>query len=154
MIEMANKTPELSIDVEAAVVPLLAIGSEQTILYDGTELKATVVGVSQIATESLLYTARLVLAETPSLLGQVARVQLILPSKYPVMSTDIVQIISDKKGQIITLSGSTLAPVEVDLGRIAGSRVEVISKIDQKTPVVITNTSNFDAKKSELIIKK
>ncbi len=97
ILEMANKSPELSIDIEAAVVPLLKVGSEQTILYDGAELTATVVGVSQIATESLLYTARLVLATPPALLGQVARVQLVLPSKYPVMSTDIVEIISDKK---------------------------------------------------------
>lgn len=154
MIEMANKSPEMQIDVEASIVPLLAIGSEQSIMYDGARLTGIVVGVSQIANESLLYSVRMSLKDTPKLLGQVATVELVIASQYHVLATDLIRVISDKKGELSTLSGSTVVPVEVDLGRIAGSKVEITTKLDSKTPIILTNVSNFDPKRAELIIKK
>jgi multidrug efflux pump subunit AcrA (membrane-fusion protein) len=154
MIEMANKSPEMQIDVEVSIVPLLTVGSEQSILYDGVRMIGTVVGVSQIANESLLYSVRIALKDTPKLLGQVATVELVIASEHSVLGTDLVRVISDRKGELSTLSGGVIVPVEVDLGRIAGARVEITTKLDDKTPIIVNNVSNFDPKRSEIVVKQ
>ncbi len=79
-----------------------------------------------------------------------ATIELQLPTQNPVIPTDIVRVISDKKAEIQTLSGSQLLPVEVQIGRIAGSQVEIISSISEDTQIVTSNTSNFDPKKSKI----
>ncbi len=97
MIEMANRNPEITFDVEASIVPLLKIGTSQQVKYQDKSFTGTVVGVAQVATDTLLYTTRVVLSETPSLLGQVATIELQLPSQNPVLPVDVLRVISDKK---------------------------------------------------------
>lgn len=147
---MANQNPEITFEVEAAIVPLLKVGETQQVKYEGRSYTGTIVGVSQVATDTLLYATRIIVSETPSLLGQVATIELQLPTQNPVIPTDIVRVISDKKAEIQTLSGSQLLPVEVQIGRIAGSQVEIISSISEDTQIVTSNTSNFDPKKSKI----
>jgi hypothetical protein len=147
---MANQNPEITFEVEAAIVPLLKVGETQQVKYEGRSYTGTIVGVSQVATDTLLYATRIIVSGNPSLLGQVATIELQLPTRNPVVPTDIVRVISDKKAEIQTLSGSQLLPVEVQIGRIAGSQVEIISSISEDTQIVTSNTSNFDPKKSKI----
>jgi hypothetical protein len=147
---MANQNPEITFEVEAAIVPLLKVGETQQVKYEGRSYTGTIVGVSQVATDTLLYATRIIVSGNPSLLGQVATIELQLPTRNPVVPTDIVRVISDKKAEIQTLSGSQLLLVEVQIGRIAGSQVEIISSISEDTQIVTSNTSNFDPKKSKI----
>lgn len=68
VLELANKNPEITFDVEASIVPLLKAGSSQVVKYQGSSYTGTVVGVSQVATDSLLYSARIILSDTTLLL--------------------------------------------------------------------------------------
>lgn len=153
VLELANKNPEITFDVEASIVPLLKAGSSQVVKYQGSSYMGTIVGVSQVATDSLLYSARIILSDTTLLLGQVASIELNIPSTYPVLPTDIIKVISDKRGELQTLSGGTIVPLEVELGRIAGDRVEVTSTVDPNVRIVTSNVLNFDPKKSEIVVE-
>ena len=68
MIEIASRNPEIIFDLDSLSVTLLKIGSIQPVLYDGKTYSGTVVGVSQVANDSLLYTARITLPESPKYL--------------------------------------------------------------------------------------
>lgn len=46
-----------------------------------------------------------------------------------------------------------IVPLEVDLGRIAGDRVEITSKVSPDIQIIISNVLNFDAKKSKIVIE-
>lgn len=68
IVEISSNSPEILFEVEANVVPLLTIGSEQMIRYMDKAFTGTVIGLSQVATDTLLYNARISLPATSSLL--------------------------------------------------------------------------------------
>ncbi len=153
MIEIANTNPEVIFDIEASIVPLLKVGSEQTIDYQGKSYTGTVVGLSEVAGANLLYTTRIILAETPPLLGQVATIRLSIPTQYRVLPSSTIRILSESKGELQTFVSGALTPVSVDLGRVIADRMEIITKIDTTTQIVVSDVSNFDPKRSELVQK-
>lgn len=69
MIEIASRNPEIVFDLDSVAVTLLKVGSIQSVMYDGETYSGTVVGVSQVANDSLLYAARLTLPTSPKYLG-------------------------------------------------------------------------------------
>ena len=97
MVELANTNPEVLFDIESDIVPLVKVGSEQTISYQGKDYIGTVVGLSEVAGANLLYTTRIILAETPPLLGQVATIRLKIPTEYKILPTSVVRILSESK---------------------------------------------------------
>lgn len=67
---------------------------------------------------------------------------------------DVVRVLSERKGEIQTYANGETKGVEVELGRIVGSSVEILSDIPDGTLVVMTNLSNYDPKKSFLQTSK
>lgn len=110
------------------MVPLVPIGSFQQIRYLGTTLTGTVTGVSQVATDSLLYTARISVQGVTPLIGQVATITLPIPTKNPVVPLDILRVVSDKKAEITSMSDGPQKS-EVQLIRIIGSFAEIQSSL-------------------------
>lgn len=95
MIEIASRNPEIVFDLDPLSVSLLKIGSIQPVLYNGQTYSGTVVGISQVANDSLLYTARITLPESPKYLGEVATIKLSLKSDSAMFPTEIVKVISE-----------------------------------------------------------
>lgn len=154
MVELANRNPEILFDVEANVAKLLEVGSTQNVQYQGKSYSGVVVGVSEVATDSLLYSARIKLKETVDLLGQVASISLEIPTQYRVVPMDVVRVLSERKGEIQAYANGETKGIEIELGRIVGSSVEILSDIPEGTQIVMTNLSNYDPKKSFLQASK
>lgn len=154
LVELANQNPEILFDVEASIAKLLVIGGSQRVQYQGKSYSGVVVGVSAVATETLLYSARIKIQEPVAQLGQVATISLNIPSEHRVISLDIVKVLSEKYGEIQTLKNQAIVPVEVELGRIVGSNAEILTKIPSDTVVILNNVSNFDEKKSMIQVEK
>ena len=95
VIELASSTPEIIFDLDADSVALLKIGSQEPVSYDGKTYTGTVVGVSQVANDSLLYTARIVLSTSPKYLGGVATIKLSLASAHVMLPNEMVKVISE-----------------------------------------------------------
>lgn len=68
VIEIASHSPEIVFDLDSTAVALLKIGSTQPVVYNDVTYSGTVVGVSQVANDSLLYTARITLPGSPKYL--------------------------------------------------------------------------------------
>lgn len=153
MVELANRNPEIIFDVEANIAKLLEVGASQKVSYQGKEYEGIVVGVSAVATDTLLYSARIKVQEPISQLGQVATISLQIPSDHRVLPTDLIKILSERRGEIQTIKDGQLSHVEVDLGNIVGSSVEILTDVPKDTTVILNNVSNFDSKKSELKIE-
>ncbi len=153
MVELANQSPEILFDVEADIAKLLEVGTSQNVLYQEKTYSGVVVGVSTVATETLLYTARIKIQEPVAQLGQVATIRLQIPSEHRVIPTDLIKILSERYGEIQTVKDDRIVPVEVQLGRIFGSSVEILSDVPDDTQVILNNVSNFDEKKSKLQIE-
>lgn len=153
LVELANRNPEILFDVEATIAKLLKAGESQKIQYQGKTYTGTVIGVSEVATDTLLYSARIKISEPVSLLGQVATIDLQIPSEHRVLPSDLIKVLSEKKGEIQTLKNNAIVSVEVELGRIVGSDVEILTEVPSDTVVILNNVSNFDAKKSFIQIK-
>jgi len=154
MVELANRNPEIIFDVEANIAKLLEVGATQKVSYQGKEYDGIVVGVSAVATDTLLYSARIKVQEPIEQLGQVATISLQIPSDHRVLPTDLIKILSERRGEIQTVKDGQLTHVEVDLGNIVGSNVEILTDVPKDTVVVTNNVSNFDGKKSVIQIEK
>ncbi len=148
LVEIANRNPEILFDVEANIAKLLKVGGSQMIVYQDKSYTGTVVGVSEVATDTLLYSARIKISEPVSQLGQVATIDLQISSERRVLPSDVIKVLSEKRGEIQTLKDDAIVPVEIELGRIVGSNVEVLTEVPGSTRVILTNVSNFDGKKS------
>lgn len=153
LIELANQNPEILFDVEASIAKLLKVGGEQVIQYQGQAYTGTVVGVSAVATDSLLYSARIKIAQPVAQLGQVATIDLQIPSQFHVVPTDLIKVLSEKRGELVTVKDSQLINIEVELGKIIGSSVEILTDVPLDTVVSLNNTSNFDSKKAFIQIE-
>ena len=153
VIELASNTPEIVFDLDAESVALLKIGSNEKVEYDGKTYTGTVVGVSQVANDSLLYTARVVLPVAPKYLGGIATIKLSLQSKHLMLPNEMIKVISESKGELNVLSGATIATIPVDLGESIGKSVEIITPLDPKTELITSDVSNFDERKFTIEVK-
>jgi multidrug efflux pump subunit AcrA (membrane-fusion protein) len=104
MIEIASRNPEIIFDLDSMSVSLLKTGSTQSVFYDGEVYSGTVVGVSQVANDSLLYSARLTLPTSPKYLGGVATIKLSLSSDYVMLPNEVVKIVSEEQGELSVFS--------------------------------------------------
>lgn len=147
VIEVASRNPEVVFTLDSDSVSLLQIGSNEEVEYEGKTYTGTVVGLSQVATDALLHTARIVLSESPKYLGGVATIHLELKSEYPLIPASMVKIVSEQEGELSTLSGETIAVKSVKLGKVNGSLVEIITPLDANTELITSDVANFDPKK-------
>ncbi len=149
VVEISSRNPEVLIDVDSATAELLAAGSTVEVAAGGKSYTGTVVGASKVANSALLYSVRIVLSDSPDLLGGAATVKISLPNPYPVVPVDMVKILSEQTGEITVYSGGTFAPVQVKIGRLSGGTAEIVEGISADADVVTTDVSNFDAKTAE-----
>ncbi len=149
MLEIANKNPEIVFDVDFDTVGQLKIGTASPVTYEEKTYTGTVVGVSQVASDSLQYSVRVSLSQSPALIGGIAKISLKLPSAMPILPTKIVKVLTEQTGEIQTLSGSVFVPITVKLGRINGPTIEILTPIDPSVEIVTTDVTNFDARKYE-----
>jgi len=105
-----------------------------------------------VANESLLYTARITLSESPKFLGGVATIQLSLKSEYPMFPNEMVRIISEEQGEISIYSGSTITSMSVKIGAVVNRSIQIISPLSSELEIITSDVSNFDEKKN--IIEK
>jgi multidrug efflux pump subunit AcrA (membrane-fusion protein) len=150
VVEISSASPEILFEVEANIVPLLAIGSEQVIRYMDTSFTGTVVWLSQVATDTLLYNARVSLPSSSSLLWQVATIELNIKSNNPVMPLDAIKVISDKTGEIQVLQDDKIVTKEVSIVRIIGAYAEIKANLDKEEKIIVSSTLWYDAKKYQL----
>lgn len=149
MVEIANKNPEVVFDVDFDTVGQLKIGATSPVLYEEKSYTGTVVGVSQVASDSLQYSVRVALSQSPALIGGIAKISLKLPSAMPILPTKMVKVLTEQTGEIQTFSGGVFVPKTVKLGRINGSMIEILTPVDQETEIVTSDIANFDARKFE-----
>ncbi|MFZ4461633.1 MAG: efflux RND transporter periplasmic adaptor subunit [Patescibacteria group bacterium] len=149
MVEIANKNPEVVFDVDFDTVGQLKIGATSPVLYEEKSYTGTVVGVSQVASDSLQYSVRVALSQSPALIGGIAKISLKLPSAMPILPTKMVKVLTEQTGEIQTFSGGVFVPKTVKLGRISGSTIEILTPIDLETEIVTSDITNFDARKFE-----
>lgn len=148
MIEIASRNPEIIFDLDSVAVNLLKIGSGQDVIYNGEVYSGTVVWVSQVANDSLLYTARLTLQKSPQYLGEVATIKLALKSNYLMLPTEIIRVIGEGQGELSILSGSTILPMSVKLWAVIGRDIEIRTPLSPDLIIITSDVSNFDAEKN------
>lgn len=154
MVEIASRNPEIIFDLDSTAVMLLKIGSMQPVLYNGQTYSGTVVGVSQVANDSLLYAARITLLESPKYLGEVATIKLSLASEYPMLPNEIVKVVSEKRGEISVLFGSVITPMSVEIGSVIGRSIQIITPLPDNLEIITSDISNFDERKSVIEKRK
>lgn len=149
VVEISSRNPEVLIDVDSATAGLLSAGSSVEVSAGGKSYTGTVVGASKVANSALLYSIRIVLSDSPDLLGGAATVKISLPNPYPVVPVDLVKILSEQSGEMNVFSGGTFVPVPVKIGRLSEGMAEIVEGPSADADVVVTDVSNFDAKTAE-----
>lgn len=146
IVEISSRNPEVLIDVDSATAELLKTGSNVEVVAEGKSYTGTVVGASKVANSALLYSIRVVLSESPNLLGGAATVKISLPNPYPVVPVDLVKILSEQAGEMTVFSGGTFVPVPVKIGRLSGGTAEIVEGPADDAEIVLSDVSNFDSK--------
>lgn len=149
VVEISSRNPEVLIDVDSATAELLSAGSSVEVSAGGKTYSGAVVGASKVANSALLYSIRIVLSDSPDLLGGAATVKISLPNPYPVVPVDLVKILSEQSGEMNVFSGGTFVSVPVKIGRLSGGKAEIVEGPSADSDVVMTDLSNFDAKTAE-----
>lgn len=154
MVEISSQNPEIIFDLDSVSVGLLKIGSVERVFYDGETYSGTVVGISQVADSSLLYTARITLSESPKYLGGVATIKLSLETDSVLLPNEVIKVVSEGEGEIFVLSGSTLVPMNVKLGTVIGRSIEVRTQLPDNLEIITSDVSNFDERKNVIEKRK
>ena len=149
VVEISSRTPEVLIDVDSTTAGILETGASVEVSASGKSYTGTVVGVSKVANSALLYSIRIVLSDSPDLLGGAATVKISLPNPYPVVPVDAVKILSEQSGEMTVFSGGTFESVPVKIGRLSEGTAEILEGPSGDAEVLLTDVSNFDAKTAE-----
>ena len=105
--------------------------------------------MSQVAGDSLQYSVRVALSQSPTLIGGIATITLKLPSAVLILPTKLVKVLTEQTGELQTLSGATFVPVTVKLGKISGTSIQILTNLAPDTDIVTSDVANFDARKYE-----
>ncbi len=147
LFELVNEHPEVLVNFPALYIPLLSIGDTESIQYNGKNYTGTIVGMSQVASDSLLYTIRIALESTNEYLWEVATIKFLLEGEYPLLPTNVVKVISEQEGEIAVFKNGNIEKQYVKLWRILGDHVEILSPLDENGEIIMNDISNFDPKK-------
>ena len=134
-------------NIPSDIVGAIAVGKIIPIVQGEETLSGTIIGISSVADSNLLHAVRIALSRTPKNLGDFVTVQIPVAADHPFLPVNIVKIISDKQGEIHTFSGTKIATIDVELGRVNGDNIEVLTPLSNDLKIITTDIGNFDERK-------
>lgn len=144
---------EIEIALTSDEVQLVTEGALVTVVNGDALFSGTLASITRTAGSTLTYKAIVILDETADLIWGVATVQIPIASPYPLIPVKFVTIINQSQGTVTTRNGNTLEQLEVQLGKIRGSSIEIRSTLPASTQIVTSDVSNFDEARNEIQVK-
>lgn len=164
--EVAPWTPLFNIMSDHKLQIEVALGAdERDQVQDGQEVQITtetqtfswtLSSLSRTADRNLTYKALINVDQTVTLLGDVVEVNIPLQNAKLLMPINIITII-DSTTWLLPLfdqNTRTIQEKTVQLGKVWGNQIEILSDIDPHTQIIASDISNYDENKYELQIKQ
>jgi multidrug resistance efflux pump len=144
LFEVSNSSAEVSVNIPSDIVGALSIGKIIPVVQGLDTLSGTVIGISSVADQNLLHAVRISLPRTPKNLGDFVTIQIPVEAAHPFLPVNIVKIVSDKQGEIQAFSGSKITTIDVDLGRVNGDNIEILTPLLGDLKIITTDVGSFD----------
>lgn len=141
---------EIEIALTADEVKRVQEGQSVTIINNEQEYKGTVVSIASSSSRSLTYKAIIRLDENTEILWWVARVLIPLTSDTILLPLKYIKIINSSQWSITALDWSTIETMLIDLWKVRGSSVEVVSDISENTEIIISDVGNYNPSANEI----
>ena len=156
--EFSGKLPQIVLDIDSDLAATLMVGSIVAIDADGKSLIGTITAISNVSNANLLSTIRMTVAGGEKYIGKSASITFESKTKNMngaiLIPINIVKIISESEGEINILSPSgTLEKRSIKLGKVADTNIEVFGSFQKDDAIIITDMSNYDPSRNNLIQK-
>lgn len=128
-------------------VHLLTENQEAYITLWGAKIKWKLVWVSKIANNSLNYEGSILIDESIDLVGNAINVEIPVVLQNYLIPVFVVETLWDSKWQVRTFSGGIVETKIVDLWKIWGNNIELLSGLQADDQLILSELDNFDETK-------
>ena len=158
-LEISGKIPEILIDIDDTLAKNLEVWMNVWIRVDETSLTWTITAVSQVSSSNLLSSLRIWVPTGVKYIGKSVTV-ILAPNESEetidnnVLPLDAIHIVSEWEWEIniLTQTGEVIKKL-VKIGTIEWENVEILTKIEDNTRIIISDITNYDATKNKITIQ-
>ena len=122
------------------------------VIYRESTYIGEIVSVSTIANNSLSYEVEIHLTDITDSFGDFATVLFRVQPEVIILPITAIEILSEQSGRIPTWRDKTLIWLPVELGKIWGNSIEILTEVPVDTDIILTNLQNFDPNSSTLTL--
>lgn len=158
-LEISWKIPEILLDIDDTLAKSLETGMSVWVEVDGITLSGTITAVSKVSSNNLLSSLRIGIPNGGKYIGKSVIVKLTpgtneMTINNNILPLDAVHIISEWEGEInvLTSSGEVIKKV-VKIGSTEWSGIEVLTKLEENTQIILSDMSNFDPIKHTITVQ-
>lgn len=152
--EMAWAEAQALIEVDPRMALFLSIGQEVSATVGNDTISGKIVSVSIIGGKNLLSSVRIAFENSEKLIGQPTVIHLNLDEKINknsfLLPINSVKIVSEWQGKISVLENGMIKTIDVQLGAMYGSGIEVFTDLPENTVVILTDVTNFNPETQNL----
>lgn len=143
---------QVEVALGASEIDLVEIGQE-VLVHNGKALSGTLASVSKTADRNFTYKAMIQLQETGDILGELVDVTIPVQHRHPLIPITNITILNTNSGLLNIREDNKIKAMQVNLGKIRWSNIEILSEIDDTTQVITSDTSNFNEAKYEIQVR-
>ena len=150
-----DSNTQIEVTLNATEISQVTVWDKVKVQYWNKEYDSSVYSKSSVADENLGYTVWIVMNEKVELLWGSTVVKFLWDNSWLFVPLQIVEIWENNKGVINTFVDGKIDTIDVDLWKIEGNNVEILTSIQDSTQIITTDIWNFNAKNQTLTtIKK
>lgn len=149
---VSDSEQEIEISLPEAELSFVSAGKTVSVEVNGKNINWKIVSVSNVADANLNYKATISLDETVNFIGWSVKVSISSESTNLLLPISYVNTLSDNKGYIYVLENDLPVKKDVELWRVWGSSIEILTDLADSR-VVTTDMTNFDENKFKIVIK-
>ncbi len=135
---------EITITLSSEEKDQISVGTIVTVTIKDQELDGTIVSISDIADDQLLYKTTIVLNQLSDRIGEIVDVEIPLTSTYVLVPLQAVTMQTSKQWSLWVRNGEEPESVQVDLWEVRGKSIEIKTPLGEGINLITSPMANYD----------
>lgn len=149
-----NNNTQIEVALSSNEIKQVALGEKVTIEYQGNIISGIVYSKSSVANKNLEYKVIIHLSEKIDLLWWATVVYFLKQTDIVQLPLSIITIEQDNKGILYHYADNTAQILELELGKINDTNIEIISEIPSDILIITTNLKKFNPSTQTLFVNQ
>lgn len=140
----STQDQEITILLSSSEKDQVLIGTNVQVTLGEKDLLGQIVSISDIADSQLLYKTTIILEQLSDRIGEIVDVEIPLSSTYTLLPLQAITMQTTKQGSIWVWNGQEPEQVQVDLGDVRGTAIEIRNPIGEGLDLITSPMDNYD----------